>query len=44
MIHRIRLFIKYMLNVNNVKEKKKRGMNKTEDEEGDKEKQTKKYM
>lgn len=44
MIHRIRLFIKYMLNVNNVKEKKKRGMNKTEDKEGDKEIQTKKYM
>lgn len=44
MIHRIRLFIKYMLNISNVKEKKKRGMNKTEDEEGDKEIQTKKYM
>lgn len=36
MIHRIRLFIKYMLNISNVKEKKKRGMNKTEDVEGDK--------
>lgn len=37
MIYRIRFFIKYMLNVNNVKEKKKRGMNKIEDKEGDKE-------
>lgn len=36
MIHRIRLFIKYMLNVSvsNVKDKKKRGMDKTEDKEG----------
>lgn len=44
MIHRIRLFMKYKLNISNVKEKKKRDMDKTEDEEGDKEKQTKKYM
>lgn len=33
-----------MLNESNVKEKKKRGMDKTEDEEDDKEIQTKKYM
>lgn len=44
MIHRIWLFITYMLNISNVKEKKKKGMDKTEDEEGDKEIQTKKYM
>lgn len=33
-----------MLNISNVKQKKERCMDKTEDEEGDKEKQTKKYM
>lgn len=44
MIHRVGLFITYMLNISNLKEKKKRDMDKTEDEEGDKEKQTKKYM
>lgn len=36
MIYRIRFFIKYMLNVSvsNVKDKKKRGMDKIEDKEG----------
>lgn len=37
MIYRIGFFIKYMLNISNVKEKKERGMDKIEDEEGDKE-------